>query len=382
MKRRNFLKVAGGGVILAAGAAGGYALTRTPTKALVPWDEAGTLSEEPRRKALSYAILAPNPHNRQPWLVDLSEPSTVRLLVDRTRLLPETDPFGRQIVIGLGCFLELLRMAGAEQGYRVEIEAFPAGADRERLDDRLVALARFVEDSTVPPDPLFAQVLLRRSLKEPFDTGRRVPDEALTALTGVVRDGVAVGATNDHTHVAALRALTHEALDIEIKTPRTYKESVDLFRIGKAEVEANPDGIDFSGLMFDSLAALGLFTREIALDQSSSGFQQGYAAMMATCDTAMGHVWLITHGNGREDQIRAGRDWLRVNLAATAVGLGTQPLSQALQEYPEMARLYEQIHATLAPGGGTVQMLARLGYGPEVPPSPRWQLEERILKAS
>ena len=31
---------------------------------------------------------------------------------------------------------------------------------------------------------------------------------------------------------------------IEIETPRTYKESVDLFRIGRAEVDANPDGID------------------------------------------------------------------------------------------------------------------------------------------
>jgi len=64
--RRTFLKVAGGGVILAAGSAGAFWGTRIPREALAPWDHAGT-SQEPRRRALSYAILAPNPHNRQPW---------------------------------------------------------------------------------------------------------------------------------------------------------------------------------------------------------------------------------------------------------------------------------------------------------------------------
>jgi hypothetical protein len=57
-----------------------------------------------------------------------------------------------------------------------------------------------------------------------------------------------------------------------------------------------------------------------------------------------------------------------------------QPLSQALQEFPEMAELYAQVHDRLAPGGGTVQMWARLGYGPAVPPSPRWPLDAKIVR--
>ena len=54
-------------------------------------------------------------------------------------------------------------------------------------------------------------------------------------------------------------------------------------------------------------------------------------------------------------------------------------VSQALQEYPEMAGLRARAQAMLAPDGGTVQMLGRLGYGPATDRTPRWPLETRIV---
>jgi hypothetical protein len=188
-----------------------------------------------------------------------------------------------------------------------------------------------------------------------------------------------VGTTRDSQRVAQLRALTEQALVVEIDTPHTYRESVDLFRIGKAEVEADPDGIDFSGPLFETLSLLGQFDRAVLLDRESGGFSAGLNAVLANAGTAMAYVWIVTNGNSRADQIAAGRDWLRINLAATRDGLAFHPLSQALQEYPEMATLYRRVHAEIAPGGGTVQMLSRLGYGKAVPPSPRWALEKKII---
>ncbi len=378
--RRKFLAVLGGGTILAAGAAAGFAVTRTPQTAQAPWAAAGGY-DEPRRQALSYALLAPNPHNRQPWLVDLSREGEVVLHADTGKLLPETDPFSRQITIGLGGFLELMRMAAAEQGYRVDAELFPQGADDKALDGRPIARAVFRVDPAVPKDPLFAHVLARRSLKEPYDTARSVAPDALAALSSAITAGTRFGGTIDAAEVASFRALSREALRIEVETPRTYKESVDLFRIGHREVDANPDGIDFTGPLFETLSLLGLFTRESARDTASSAYKAGLDAVYANADTAMGHIWLVSAANTRQDQIAAGADWLRVNLAATGLGIATQPLSQALQEYPEMAELYASIHEKLAPDGGTVQMFARIGYGPETAPSPRWPLDAKIAKS-
>jgi hypothetical protein len=108
-------------------------------------------------------------------------------------------------------------------------------------------------------------------------------------------------------------------------------------------------------------------------------YREGLNAVLANTDTAMGHIWLVSTANTRADQIATGADWLRMNLAVTAEGLGMQPLSQALQEYPEMAGPYAEIHKRLAPEGGIVQMLSRIGYGPEVGPSPRWPVEAKVV---
>ncbi|MBO9447368.1 twin-arginine translocation pathway signal protein [Ruegeria sp. R14_0] len=375
MKRRSFLKLAGGGVILAAGGVTAFAATRTPTSALAPWSMAGTYSD-PRMNALSHAILAPNPHNRQPWIVSLRGDDAVTLFFDTEKQLPYTDPYDRQLTIGLGCFLELMRMAAKADGYDLDITLFPEGEDQTGLDDRPIAFIKFKEVAPVI-DPLFAHVQDRRSNKEPYDTERTVGFQALSRVLSVGNHSQ-IGGSIDPEQIAFWRKLTTEALMIEIETPHTYKESVDLMRIGKAEVNANPDGIDFSGALFETLSLVGVMTREALLDPTSTGFQEGLKAVTENTKTAMGHLWMVTPGNMRRDQIGAGADWLRINLACTAEGLGFQPLSQALQEYPEMSTHYKTTHERLAPDGGTVQMLARIGYGPKVAFSPRWPIEDKI----
>lgn len=376
ISRRQTLALIGGGVIVAAGAASGHSITRTPRSAHLPWQRAGQYAD-PRMRALSHAILAPNPHNRQPWLVDLSEPDTAILHVDTDRLLPHTDPYNRQITIGLGCFLEVLRLAALEDGFGVSFELFPDGESARGLDARPVAICRFAP-TTDAPDPLFAQVPHRRSVKEPYDTSREVSSEALAQIAAATMH-FGMGSTNDPVEVAHLRDISTQAIRIEFATERTLRESVELFRIGHREVDANPDGIDFTGPMFETLGRTGLFTREASMDTEGFVARSADTAFVENMQTAMAHLWQVTPGNTRIQQIRAGQDWVRINLAATALGLGLQPLSQALQEFPEMADLYRHIHGRLAPGGGTVQMWARVGYGPQVGPSPRWPLEEKLV---
>lgn len=380
--RRKFLGLVGGGVILAAGGGTLWATTRDPGDARRPWELAAQAREtDPRRNALAYAVLAPNPHNRQPWVADLSASDEITLFCDPERRLPETDPFDRQITIGLGCFLELLSIAAAEQDYRTEVALFPDGEPQPLLDERPVARIRFARDGDVERDSLFAQILERRSNKEPYDVARPVEGALLEAIAGAARSG-RVAYTSLPQEVQSLRGSTWEAMLTEITTPRTMQESVDLMRIGRREIEARPDGIDLSGAFIEGLAAIGFLNRADLVNSNSSAFQQQLPILKAPFDTAMAFMWLTTQGNSRRAQIEAGRDHVRMNLQATALGVSMHPFSQALQEFPEMAPHHAAMRAELGvTEEESLQMLVRLGYGPRVKAGPRWPYESRIRGA-
>ncbi len=380
--RRSLLKMAGAAAVVLAAGGTTFVLTRTPAKAMAPWSTAGRDYSDPRMRAISYAILAPNPHNRQPWLIDLRVAGELTVYCDGERLLPVTDPEGRQIVIGLGCFLELLRMAAAEDGYVAEIIPLLQGASLEQLGAGPVARVRFHRSGAAREDPLFAQVLDRRTNKEPYDTTRQVDDERLAWLVDAAGPTLTVAATNDRRRVAGLRTLTWRATETEFTTPEANMESVRLMRIGKAEIEANPDGIDLGGPFLETLSVFGLLTRDSLADPTSSAFRQGLDMYREITGTAMAHIWVKSVGNGRATQLDVGRAWVRINLKAAELGIGIHPLSQALQEYAEMRPHFDAAHRLLDAGDGErVQMLGRLGYGRSVVPSPRWPARSRIREA-
>lgn len=375
VSRRRFIRVVGGGGALVA--AGAFALARCdrmPPGAVAAWSPDPAAAGDPRRRALSYAILAPNPHNMQPWLVDLAEPGIVTLYVDRQRLLPMTDPPNRQVVIGQGTFLELLDIAAREDGHRLEVVPFPAGRfGPDGVDDRPVARIRFTADPGVPRDPLFAQILHRRSTKAPFDLTQPLPAaDAIALAQGPTGPGVHLTVAREPARVAALRAIAGRAVDIEMHTARTHRESIDLLRIGADEIAAHRDGIDLHGPMFWWMRQLGMLTPEKAMTPGTMAWQGGidYARGWVAGTGAFG--WLATDGNDRLSQLAAGRAYMRVDLTAAARGVAIHPVSQVLQEYPEMAALQKDFVAlTGTAPGQRVQMLYRLGHAARPEPSPR-----------
>ncbi len=382
MNRRLFLlSTAAGGLVAATGATA-FALTRTPTAALAPWSMAGAGRTDPRRFVVEHAVLAPNPHNRQPWIVEFTGPLTMTLWCDLDRRLPETDPFDRQIVIGLGCFTEIASLAAGAIGYRLDVVPFPEGEPQPRLDRRPIAHWTLVRDENLRPDPLFARVKDRRSTKRPFDMTRPVPAPALATLAALSTPLARVATLAEPGSVAAVRALTWEAWEVEAKTERTHRESIDLMRIGRREIEANPDGISLGGPFLEGLSLVGQLSREQLADTTSSAYRQGadmYRTMLAATPA---YCLVVAPDEGRAGQFASGRTYLRANLAANATGLSFHPVSQALQEFPEMAGVKTRIEAALGIAApNRLHMLARLGYGPDVPQTPRWAAATRIRTA-
>jgi hypothetical protein len=368
--RRSFIRLTTGGVVMAAAAASlqGCASSSYPAIAVQPWQPADPKLEI-RRWMLAHALLAPNPHNRQPWIADLKRDGEITMICDGERLLPETDPFGRQILVGCGAFIELAVLAAAERGYSVAVDTFPAGEPSltQLPKGAVVAKLTVKQDTSVKPDPLFAFILKRHTNKAAYDRQRSLSDanwKILSASASSVNSGLKSGFISDAITMQKIRAITRESYEIELTTSNTHLESMRLLRIGPDEIAKHRDGISVNGVMPRMLMAAGLFDR-MAVPKKGDSNHGRMMDRWQPFETGSGYFWLASNGNTRKQQLAAGRAYVRSHLTATSLGIDMHPLSQALQEFKEVQKPYVDMHTLLGfdPASTTIQMLARVGYG-------------------
>lgn len=382
MLTRRAILLTGTASILVAGTGLSARLLKDAPEVREPWRQAAEGGfGDARLNMLAYAILAPNPHNRQPWWIRLEGDDAFTLFCDLDRRLPETDPFDRQITLGLGAFIELFKFAAAEQGYQYAVATFPEGEPAARLDEHPIARILIRPGKDVEKQPLFEHALERRTARVAFDPGRPVSAETLNSLAveAGLRDQGLFNWTNEPRTVELLKSLCREGWQIETHTPETHKESTSLTRIGASEVRQNPDGISLYGPMMEALSLAGMLSRNQMAEPDSQAFRSTVAFYNELIDTSQAFGWLSSPGNSRLDQLEAGAAWLRLHLSATQHGLAFHPLSQVLQEFPSMADCYTRFHDAVGVSAPSrVQGLFRFGYAPGSRPAPRWPLVSRI----
>jgi len=214
-----------------------------------------------------------------------------------------------------------------------------------------------------------------------FDTARAVPADALQALLASVQaEGIRLDGTIDTARLPELRRLCQESAHVELLTPRTVMESIHLTRVGPQEILRHRDGIAVNSAVPRVFNALGMFDRSAPPKEGSMAYGQMMGRFDGHSLSAMGFVWLASASNSRARQVQAGRAYVRLQLKATELGVGMHPMSQALQEFPEMAPHYANAHMLMARKGETLQMFCRIGYPPHaVPATPRRPLGDLLV---
>jgi nitroreductase len=380
LSRRAAIALVGGGAISAVTGLAGCSSTNPPST-IQGWQPA--VEPDVRRFMLAHALLAPNPHNRQPWLADLRRDGEITLVCDGARLLPETDPSGRQILIGCGAFIELAVIAAAERGHVVQVEPFPAGEPltSELPGGRPVARLLLRADPAPPRDALFAQITRRHTNKNVYDGTREIPQANWQALADSAAGlNVMTGAIAEPAQIGQIRAIMRESFATEMSTPRTWLETARLLRIGPSEIERSRDGIALMGTMPRISDSLGLFDRFEVPARGSSNFSRTMQRW-APQETGSGYVWIASRGNSRRSQIDTGRAYVRMHLQATAAGIDMHPQSQSLQEFAEVREQFDALHSLLGfdPTAVRIQMMSRIGYAATpAGPSPRRELNELV----
>ncbi len=384
MKRRNFIKimVAGSGVILVPSIFNGCGGNNL--KALEAWNGPSENEKDIRILVLSYAILAPNPHNKQPWIIELRDPNRFDLYVDSERLLPETDPPYRQIHIGQGTFLENLDLAAKHFGYQADIEYFPQGMySNAVLENKPVATINLVKNSETKRDPLFDYILERESNKRAYKDKPLSQKQLISIKEVVGRDagGYFLAITTGSTQLTKLAGMLSEAMRIETSDKNRDRETITMFRFNDDEVEKYKDGFGLAQVgktgIIKFLLEKFFLSRKSALTEDSSFGEETVKLTEKQSESAVAFGWLTSKTNTRLDQVKIGRIYERINLKATELGIAMHPMSQVLQEYSDMAFLQQKFKDYLRiPEDQTVQMLFRLGHATPVVHSPRRQVKD------
>ena len=235
---------------------------------------------------------------------------------------------------------------------------------------------------SVPSDPLFSHVLERRSTKEPYDESKPVDAETLNTVIASGEGALEIGGTRESDRVSRIIDLAWTGFQIELATDATRRESVDLMRIGNRAVVENPDGIDMGGIQMGLFKMTGIVSHDGLDTPGSTAYQAGLDMYEPIIHSAQGFVWIKAETNTRLTQLQAGYAWVRMNLAAQKLGLCVHPLSQILQEFPEMSAPYAAIREELdVADQGVIHMLGRVGYTKFPSASPRWPLESKLINS-
>src|SRR5262245_17573532 len=118
----------------------------------------------PILEALRYGVTAPSSHNTQPWRIELDSDPEARVYFAPERPLPRADPPGRQGKISPGTLIEMTAIAATSFGYRTEVDVLPDGEmPLSEFGTKPTAILRLVADPEQAVDPLFSQILGRRS---------------------------------------------------------------------------------------------------------------------------------------------------------------------------------------------------------------------------
>lgn len=128
-----------------------------------------------------YAILAPSPHNAQPWRFRIVE-GGVEVFADFTRRLPIADRNDSELLMSVGAAITNLRVAAAHFSYESSVMY-----ETRLLESYPVAFLSLRE--TCDPDralsTLFPAIQRRHSHRVPFEPEPVLP-EAMHAIAGVV----------------------------------------------------------------------------------------------------------------------------------------------------------------------------------------------------
>lgn len=306
---------------------------------------------------IDQARYAQNAHNIQSWKISIISEMEVTISLESERMLPETDPLNRQLILSLGAFTAVAEMKAAELGYKLESEWVGPQLVKDHFDLSLPLITyKLVKSDVITSNDLIDTITsptVKYAVQE-IDLDKKW-GEGITEKYS--NNTVNFWIIDDKHEVDQLKQIALDAFIVEMENPATRDESVINTHIGKNIREEKPYGITLlpnfkkgSFPIMEFFAALFPLKDDAFSEQSIKMFEKALTPAQIL-------VSMTTVDNRLETQYRSGIEMQKMWMEFIGNNYSLLPLSQGLQEYDEVSIQYEEFHNRLAKGDSTVQML-------------------------
>lgn len=268
------------------------------------------------------AVLAPSPHNSQPWEF-VWRNDMLECRHDPSHDLPSLDFESLATAATFGAVAETLEMAARRLGLTPTTKTFP-----DASDPRLMCTVTFAPGDRAD-DELFEYVP-RRVTNRRRDKRQPIDEKALDALRDATRSRDAeLRLVSDDAGLDEMGALMGACDRLGTMNPAIHRDSMSGFRWTREQVETHRDGLDVSTMELTASERAGFWLLskwEIVDCMKRIGGGASLADLAKQCVASSSAIGLITtRGVSRADYFRGGRALQRMWLTAAKLGLALQP---------------------------------------------------------
>lgn len=351
MKRRKFLAV-GGGAILVAGT-GSFLLsdknnfTRTDVKSAA---NSKSFLKQDERNILYMASLAPSGHNTQPWFIKYIEPYHWIICNDKTRWLLGVDSTQRETILSIGAFTQTLEYAAGSAGYNC---AFTLLADTNQNEN--VLDVKLTKPSAIGPYDI-NNIKNRRTVRSNYlnDAFKKEDSDFLFTEEKDFFNFIQRGSKEN----VYLNEQTIEANKIQSYRDVAEKELSDWIRFSSRDAKKNMDGLTTASMEIEGISGFvvrNFYNKESVMKNS---FRDKNIENV-TKQVSQGAGWLLITSKDSKvaTLLETGKRMQRLFLKVRERGIALHPMTQILEEPSTQKNINQSIGVT-----DNIQFILRMGY--------------------
>lgn len=324
MKRRKFLEITGGSLLIAAGTAYLFSDKNNLVRSDIKEDTNVFPLLPDERFILYHASLAPSGHNTQPWFIKYVEPYHWIICNDKNKWLPAVDPTQRETILSIGAFMQNLEYAAQHAGYACRFDIL-ASANQ----DEAVAEVRLVQSATAKFD--IAAIQNRRTVRSAFLTD---------VLSNADIDHI-TGNDKDHFHFIAnnskeyqwLNEQTIEANRVQTSRDAAQKELAEWIRFSGATAKKYRDGLTTAGMEIEGIpgwVVRNFYTQEDVMGRKFR--QQTLDKVNQQVNSSAGWLLVTGAGNSPATLLETGMRFQQMFLKIRDKNIAIHPMTQILEE--------------------------------------------------